>query len=333
MRSREIHLAARPNGEPVPGDFAVVEHELPDPAPGEVLVRNHFMSVDPYMRGRMNDVPSYLPPFQVGQVMDGGAVGEVLHSESPDFATGDHVLHQRGWREFALADARELRKVDATGAPLSAFLGALGMPGLTAYVGLVDIASFQPGEVVFVSGAGGAVGGLAGQFAKLLGASRVIGSAGTDAKVRHVVEELGFDAAFNYREHSVRKQLRELAPDGIDVYFDNVGGDHLEGAIANLRVHGRVALCGAIAEYNATTPSPGPSNLHLVVTRRLTLRGYIIIDHFDRMRAFIDQAGAWFGEGKIQARETIVEGIENAPAAFMGMLRGDNTGKMLVRIS
>jgi NADPH-dependent curcumin reductase CurA len=333
MRTREIHLAARPKGEPVDTDFALVERELPDPAPGQVLVRNRFMSVDPYMRPRMDDVPSYLPPFQVGRVMEGGAVGEVVRSESPRFTEGDHVLDQLGWREHALSDAREFRKLDAQGVSLTAFLGALGMPGLTAYVGLVDIAQFKAGEIVYVSGAAGAIGGLVGQFAKLLGASRVIGSAGSDDKVAHVTAELGFDAAFNYHKASVRSQLRSAAPDGIDVYFDNVGGDHLEAAISSMRTHGRVAMCGAISQYNATTPEPGPRNLPLIIGRRLTLRGYIIIDHFDRMPAFLEQVATWYREGRIHAPETIVDGIENAPAAFLGLLHGENTGKMLVRIS
>jgi NADPH-dependent curcumin reductase CurA len=333
MRSREIHLAARPKGAPLDTDFAIVERELPAPQPGEVLVRNRFMSVDPYMRPRMNDVPSYLPPFQVGQVLEGGAVGEVVASDSPQLNKGDQVLHQLGWREYALGDARQFRKVDSKGVPLTSLLGALGMPGLTAYVGLVDIAQLKTGEAMYVSGAAGAIGGLAGQFARLLGASRVIGSAGSDEKVAHVTGELGFDAAFNYRKESVRSQLRALAPDGIDVYFDNVGGDHLEAAIGNMRTRGRVAMCGAVSQYNATTPDPGPRNLALVITRRLTLRGYIILDHFDRMPGFLEQAALWFREGRIHAPETIVEGIENAPSAFLGLLRGDNTGKMLVRLS
>jgi len=330
---REIHLASRPHGEPTAANFALVERSVPEAGDGEVLVRNHYLSVDPYMRPRMNDVKSYLPPFAVGEVMDGGAVGEVVASRTPEFVPGDTVLHQYGWREYAVAPSGAFRKVDPAVAPEYAYLGVLGMPGLTAYVGITDIATMQPGDVVFVSAAAGAVGGLAGQFAKLLGASRVIGSAGSDEKAAYVVESLGFDAAFNYRSGSVHSLLRDAAPEGINVYFDNVGGDHLEAAISSLRAHGRAALCGAISQYSAVEPPPGPRNMGLVVSRRLSLRGYIIIDHWDRMPAFIEQASAWLREGKLHTRETVVDGIENAPSAFLGLFRGENVGKMVVRIN
>ena len=334
LTGREIHLTSRPHGEPTLENFALVERAIPEAGAGQVLVRNRFISVDPYMRGRMNDAKSYVPPFAVGAPMDGGAVGEVMASQSPDLAPGDTVLHQLGWREFAVADARAFRKVDPSAAPSSAYLGVLGIPGLTAYVGIVDIAAMRAGDVVFVSAAAGAVGSLAGQFAKLLGASKVIGSAGSDEKVGYVISQLGFDTAFNYRSGPVHKQLRSAAPDGIDVYFDNVGGDHLEAAIGSMRTFGRAALCGAIGDYNATEPVPGPRNLPLLaVPRRLTLRGYIILDHFDRMHAFLAQASVWLRQGKIRTRETVIDGIENAPAAFLGLLHGDNVGKMLVRLN
>ncbi|MGC9668368.1 NADP-dependent oxidoreductase [Planosporangium sp. 12N6] len=331
--SREIHLAARPEGWPTAGNFRLVAVPVPEPGPGQVVVRNLVMSVDPYMRGRMNAGESYVPPFRVGEALDGGAVGEVVASASPDLAVGDTVLHGLGWREYALLDAAKARKVDTADVPPSAYLGALGMVGLTAYVGLLDIAAMRPSDTVFVSGAAGAVGSIAGQIAKLRGSPRVIGSAGSAAKVEYLTGTLGFDAAFNYRDAPVADQLRAAAPDGIDAYFDNVGGDHLEAAISVLNPHGRVALCGAISQYNAPEPEPGPRNLFLAVGRRLTLRGFIVGDHADRMPDFLAEAGRWLREGRLRVDETVVEGIENAPDAFLGMLRGANRGKMLVRLT
>jgi NADPH-dependent curcumin reductase CurA len=331
VNSREIHLASRPTGWPTADNFRLVEVEVPEPGPGQVVVRNLVMSVDPAMRGRMNDVKSYVPPFQLDQALDGGAVGEVVASASDTLAVGDTVLHGLGWREYALLDAARTRKVDTSVAPASAYLGVLGMPGQTAYVGVLDVAQLRPGDVVFVSGAAGAVGSLAGQIAKLRGAARVIGSAGSPEKVKHLVEDLGFDAAFNYRDAPVRDQLKQAAPDGIDVYFDNVGGDHLEAALSSLNVHGRVALCGAISQYNATEPT-GPRNLGFAITKRLSLRGFIVFDHNDRRGAFVEEVGGWLREGKVRFDETFVEGIERAPDALLGVLRGDNVGKMLVRL-
>jgi NADPH-dependent curcumin reductase CurA len=329
--AREIHLAARPQGEPKPDDFRVAEVSVGDPGPGELLVRNRWMSVDPYMRGRMNDVASYVQPFALDAPLDGGAVGEVVASGDERFREGQSVLHQLGWREYAVVPADQARPVDTELAPGSAYLGVLGMPGLTAYVGLLDIAALRDGDIVFVSAAAGAVGSLAGQIAKLRG-SRTVGSAGSAEKVAFLKEELGFDAAFNYRDGDVRALLNQAAPDGIDVYFDNVGGDHLEAAIFSMRPYGRTALCGAISLYNATSPPPGPRNLALAIGKRLTLRGYIISDHFDRFPDFVREVGGWLAEGKIRYRETVVEGIEQAPEAFIGLLRGDNTGKMVVRL-
>jgi NADPH-dependent curcumin reductase CurA len=330
-RSREFHLASRPQGEPTLENFELVETDMPAPGDGEVVVRNSFLSVDPYMRGRMNDAKSYLPPFEVGRPMDGGAVGEVVESRAGDLAIGDTVLHMKGWREYATGKAGEFRKVDAALASPSQYLGALGTTGFTAWIGLVDIAQLKEGDVVFVSGAAGAVGSVAGQIAKLRGASVVIGSAGSDEKVCYVLDELGFDAAFNYRTAPLREQLRAAAPGGIDVYFDNVGGDHLEAAIGAFKTYGRAALCGAISQYNNTASPAGPRNMALAVTRRLTLRGYIILDHMARFADFIDEVAPWLAAGRISTRETIVDGIEHAPAAFIGLLRGQNTGKMLVR--
>ena len=331
--SREIHLASRPVGEPTAENFTLVERPVVPPGDKEVLVRNRFLSVDPYMRGRMNDVKSYAPPFQVGEVMDGGAVGEVIASNSPDLAVGDWVLHNLGWREYAVLSSRSVRKVDPTvvSSP-SAYLGILGMVSLTAYVGLLDIAGFQPGDTVFVSGAAGAVGSLVGQFARLRGAARVIGSAGSDDKVTHLTDKLGFDAAFNYKSGRVVDSLRDAAPDGIDVYFDNVGGDHLEAALSVLNLHGRVAVCGMISQYNATEPPAGPRNLALLVTKRLTMRGFLVSDHSDRMGAFLAEVADWVRDGKVTMPETVIDDIENAPTAFLGLLSGRNIGKMIVRL-
>jgi len=290
------------------------------------------MSVDPYMRGRMNDTKSYVPPFQVGQPLEGGAVGHVVASRAEGFAEGDVVLHGLGWREHAVVPAGAARRLDpAQGVPLSVYLGVLGMPGLTAYVGLLDIAAMKEGDAVFVSGAAGAVGSLVGQLARLKGASRVVGSAGSPAKVQYL-KELGFDAAFDYHDGSVTDLLDGVAPEGIDVYFENVGGDHLEAALAALRPYGRVAMCGAISQYNATEPAPGPRNMFQAIGKRLTLRGFIVSDHSQRTPDLIREVGGWVQDGSIRFQETVVDGLEHAPKAFLGLLRGENTGKMVVRL-
>jgi NADPH-dependent curcumin reductase CurA len=310
----------------------VRQADRPELADGQVRVRNLFLSVDPYMRGRMNDAKSYVPPFQLGEPLEGGAIGSVIESRSPDLAEGDLILHMLGWRDEAVLPARHAQKVSAVaGLSPSAYLGVLGMTALTAYVGLLDIAAMKPGDVVFVSGAAGAVGSMAGQFAKLKGASQVIGSAGSDEKVRWL-KEIGFDAAFNYKSAPLLGQLREAAPDGIDVYFDNVGGDHLEASLAVLSTHGRVAMCGAIAHYNATEMAAGPHNLALAIGKRLTLRGFIVSDHRDRMPDMIADVSRWLSEGKLFHTETVVEGLDQAPSAFIDLLRGHNTGKMIVRL-
>ncbi|GAA1896813.1 NADP-dependent oxidoreductase [Streptantibioticus ferralitis] len=331
--SREWHLTARPQGWPKPADFALREAAIPELGPGQVLVRNLYMSVDPYMRGRMNDVKSYAPPYQLDQPMHGGAVGVVIASQAEGLNIGDHVLHGLGWREYAVLDAKHSITVDPEVAPLSSYLGVLGMPGLTAYAGLLRVAAFKEGDAVFVSGAAGAVGSQVGQIARLKGASRVIGSAGSDEKVRVLVEEYGFDAAFNYKSGPVAEQLKKAAPDGIDVYFDNVGGEHLEAAISSLNVHGRAALCGMIAQYNATEPPAAPRNLALVIGKRLRLEGLLVGDHGDLKEQFVEEVGGWIREGKLHYRETVVEGIDNGVEAFLGLLRGENTGKMVVKLA
>lgn len=327
--SREIQLASRPVGEPTAENFRLAEVEVPDPGPGEVLVRNTYMSVDPYMRGRMNDVKSYVPPFQLDEPMQGGAVGEVVASNDEDLAVGDTVVHMSGWREYAVLHGKACKKIPAD--LQTAYLGVLGMPGLTAYVGLLDVGELRDGDIVFVSGAAGAVGSLVGQIAKLRGHT-VIGSAGGPEKCAFVRDELGFDASIDYRKGDLPGQLAEVAPKGIDLYFDNVGGDHLEAAIGHMRVHGRIALCGAISMYNATELPPGPRNMMQVVGRRITLRGFIVTDHADRMADFEREVGAWVRNGDVVVRETVLDGVERAPEAFLGLLRGANVGKMLVKL-
>lgn len=330
--TREIRLASRPTGRPVPENFRLAESPLPELQDGQILVRNLFISVDPYMRGRMNDVKSYSAPFALDAALDGGAVGEVIASRAEGRRVGDAVVHQLGWREYAVLDAAATSVARTDLAPASAFLGALGMTGLTAYAGLLKVAEFKPGDAVFVSGAAGAVGSLVGQIAKAMGASRVIGSAGTPDKVARLLE-LGFDAAFNYNDGPVREQLAKAAgPAGIDVYFDNVGGEHLEAALAVLNVGGRVAMCGAIAQYNATEPAPAPRNLMLAIGKQLTLRGFLVGSYWHLMGEFAEKAAGWLADGSLQYDETVVDGLENAPQAFMDLLEGANTGKMLVRL-
>ena len=329
---REWRLASRPTGWPTPENFELAASEVPELADGQIRVRNEVLSVDPYMRGRMSAAKSYAAPYEVGAAMTGGAVGVVEESRAEGVAVGDHVLHGLGWREVAVLDAKDARVVDTSAAPASSYLGVLGMTGLTAYAGLKRIAELKEGDVVFVSGAAGAVGGAVGQIAKALGASKVIGSAGSAEKVRHLTEDLGFDAAFSYRDRKVSEALRELAPDGIDVYFDNVGGDHLEAAIGSLRLGGRIAVCGMISAYNNTEPAPGPRNLVRLIQTRGRIEGFLVGDHSDLAGEYAEQAATWLADGSLSLRETAVDGFENTVDAFLGVLRGDNTGKMVVGV-
>ena len=335
VTAREVHLVRRPTGMPDPDDFAFVDRDLGEPGEGEVLVANHHFSVDPYMRGRMNDVPSYVAPFALNEAMDGRAVGAVVASRSDDVAVGDLVTSNLAWRTHGIAPAKQVQKVSAPdGVSPSAFLGVLGAPGLTAWVGLLDKAAFREGDAVFVSGAAGAVGSLVGQLARLKGASRVVGSAGSADKVAWLTDELGYDAAFNYKDGPVADQLRDAMPDGLDVYFDNVGADHLEAAIGVANDFARVAACGAIAHYNDTdeNPTPGPANLFQIVKKRLSIQGFIVTDSMNRMRPFLEEVTPWVAEGRVRFAETTVEGIDQAVEAFRGMLRGENTGKMIVKV-
>ncbi|MBD2760511.1 NADP-dependent oxidoreductase [Yimella sp. cx-573] len=331
-QTREIVLASRPNGAPTLDNFRLVERDLPALQDGEILVRNTVMSVDPYMRGRMNDVKSYVPPFQIDQPLDGGAVGTVIASRAEGFAEGDSVLHGLGWRDVAVLPGARASKVDTADFSDSAYLGVLGMPGLTAYAGLMAAAEFKAGDAVFVSGAAGAVGSLVGQIARLSGASRVVGSAGSAEKVERL-KDLGFDAAFNYRDGAVRDLLKQAAPEGIDVYFDNVGADHLEAAISSMKLDGRIAMCGAIAQYNATEPACAPRNLTLLIGKRITMRGFIVSKYNDLQQEFRQTVGPWLADGSITWDETVREGLDNAPQAFIDLLVGANTGKMIVRLA
>ncbi|MFD0638143.1 NADP-dependent oxidoreductase [Catenulispora yoronensis] len=331
--SREWQLTARPVGEPKPTDFRLLRAEVADPGPGQILVRNTWLSVDPYMRGRMDDVPSYIPPFQLNEPMTGGAVGVVVAAgPGSPVPVGATVSHFEAWREYALLDGARVQVLDTSRVPAQAYLGVLGITGLTAYVGLTEIAPVKEGDVVFISGAAGAVGSVAGQIAKKLGAAKVIGSAGGPQKVKRLKDDYGFDAGIDYRAGELVAQLKREAPEGIDVYFDNVGGDHLDAALATMNTFGRIALCGAIAVYNETELPPGPSNLPLAIGKSLNLRGFTIGHHMKTAPEYIGKAAGWLADGSLHADETVVDGIEQALDAFFGVMSGANTGKMLVRL-
>ena len=306
---------------------------MPVPGEGQLLVRNIFMSVDPYMRGRMNDTKSYVPPFQIGEVLVAGAVGQVVASNNPDFAEGDHVVGMLGWENYSLSDGEQLRKIEAGKLPLSYHLGVLGMPGVTAYVGLHKIAGAKAEENVIVSAASGAVGSVVGQLAKIHGC-RVAGCAGSDDKVALLTDELGFDAAFNYRSSkSLTGSMAEVCPEGIDVNFENVGGEIFEAVLWSMRDFGRVALCGMISNYNDEQLQPGPRGMAVIIGRRLRIQGFIVTDHNDVFPEYAAKVTGWLAAGILKYRETIAEGIENAPAAFISMLKGGNTGKQIVQLS
>ena len=329
--SREIRLASRPHGLPTPDNFTLAQMEFGPPQAGQVLVRNHYMSVDPYMRGRMNDGKSYVPCFKLGQPLEGGAVGEVIESRAEGLKPGDGVTSSFGWREYFIASPKELHRVSREIQPLSVYLGALGMTGMTAWAGL-HLVELRAGETIFISGAAGAVGSVAGQLAKLRGC-RVIGSAGSIEKVMFLREECGFDIAFDYKAGSILEQLNLEAPDGIDVYFDNVGGEALEAALSALRVHGRIIACGGISGYNDEKPRPGPTNLFNITTQRLTVKGLMVLDWLDRQAEFETEVGAYFKAGKVKHKETVVKGIDNAVGAFLGLFHGQNVGKMVVELA
>jgi NADPH-dependent curcumin reductase CurA len=330
--SREIRLKSFPVGIPKENDFELVEVPVPDLGENQLLVKNLYMSVDPYMRGRMSDLKSYIPPFQIGQALEGGSVGEVIESNNDQFNPGDIVVSFLGWREYFVSDSIGLTKIDSGNAPVQAYLGTLGMPGLTAYCGLLEIGKPAKGETVFVSAASGAVGSIVSQIAKIKGC-RVVGSAGSDEKVSWLKEEAGVDDAFNYKTAGdLVETVGRLNPTGIDVYYENVGGRHLVAALEHMNTYGRLVMCGMIDQYNATGPSAGPSNLGYVISKQLRMQGFIVMDYMDRMSKFYADMGKWIGEGKIKWKETVMEGIEEAPAAFIGLFKGKNFGKMIVKL-
>lgn len=330
--AREIRLKARPIGLPQLEHFELAAVGLPEPKAGEVLVRNLWLSVDPYMRGRMYDRESYVPPFQIGAALEGGAVGEVIASQNPDFAPGDLVMSMLGWRDAFVAPGAALTKLPRQGPPPQAYLGVLGMTGLTAYAGLLRLGEPKPGETVLVSGAGGAVGQIVCQIAKIKGC-KVAASAGSDEKLRWL-DAAGVDAGVNYKTcGDLTPALRAAAPDGVDVYFDNVGGDHLEAALELAKPFARFVECGMIAGYNDAAPRPGPRNMFYIVTKRIRMQGFIVLDFFDMREAFIKDMSRWIGEGRIRWEETIIDGLENTPSAFLSLFSGANKGKLLVKLS
>jgi NADPH-dependent curcumin reductase CurA len=330
ITSREIHLVSRPQGMPTADNFALVPTELELLPDQQVLVRNLYLSVDPYMRGRMNDGKSYVPSFELNKALDGGAVGEVIESRTDAFKVGDVVTSNCGWREYFMAIPAALHRVNRDRQPASVYLGALGMTGMTAWAGL-NLAEAKAGEIIFISGAAGAVGSVAGQLAKLRGC-QVIGAAGSAEKVRFLEEDCGFDRAFDYKNGAISEQLNQVAPDGIDVYFDNVGGAMLEAALSALRMRGRIIACGSISSYNDLQPQPGPNNLFNMIGKRLTMQGMIVGDWLDQRGEFEQEVGGYFDAGQLKNQETIVEGIDQAVAAFIGLFEGKNTGKMLVKL-
>jgi NADPH-dependent curcumin reductase CurA len=332
--AKRVVLAARPVGEPKLSDFRIEDYPIPTPGEGQVLVRTIWLSLDPYMRGRMSDGPSYATPVPIDGVMEGGTVNEVLASHHPGFAKGDIVLARSGWQTHALSDGKDLRKVDPRLGPISTAVGVLGMPGMTAYAGLLDIGRPQAGETVVVAAASGAVGSAVGQIAKLKGA-RAVGIAGGADKCRYVKQELGFDDCIDHRDPDLAARLKDACPKGIDVYFENVGGAVFEAVFPLLNVFARVPVCGLIAQYNDTqaiVPKWAPSMMRHLLTKRLTIRGFIVSDFAARHADFLRDMSQWVGEGKVKYREFVTEGLDSAPAALIGLLKGANFGKQLVRV-
>ncbi len=334
--NRQIVLAARPRGEPKESDFRLVETTVPEPVAGQMLLRTIFLSLDPYMRGRMNAGPSYAAPVEIDEVMGGGTVCRVEASRIPEFKVGDIVEAYTGWQELAISEGRGVRKLDPSIAPISTALGVLGMPGMTAWTGLMNIGQPKTGETVVVAAASGAVGSVVGQLAKIKGC-RAIGIAGGERKCRYVVDELGLDACIDHRRSDFPDALQAACPDGIDVYFENVGGAVFDAVLPLLNTFARLPICGLIAHYNATELPTGvdrvPLLMRQVLTKRLTLRGFIVFDFANQQPDFLAEVGALVRDGRIKYREDIVDGLENAPRALIGLLRGENFGKLIVRVS
>ncbi len=331
MTNRQFLLRRRPAGNPTADDFEFRSVPVPAGPIDGVLRRTVYLSLDPYMRGRMSDAESYATPVAIGQVMVGQTVSRVIASNNPEFAPGDFVTGYDGWQDYAVSDGATLRKLDPAAAPLTYALGVLGMPGMTAYVGLIDIGQPKAGETVLVSAASGAVGSIVGQIAKIKGC-RAVGVAGSAEKCRYVTDELGFDACVNYKSDTFRADLKAACPNGVDVYFENVGGEVLRAALSQLNVGARIPFCGNIADYNATSSTPGP-NLRPLLVKRAMMKGFIVFDHNDRRPAFLRDVGQWVREGRIKYREDIVDGLEHTPATFMRLFDGRNFGKLIVRVS
>lgn len=337
QQNRRILLASRPHGEPTADNFRLETSDIPQPAAGQLLLRTVYLSLDPYMRGRMSDAPSYAPPVEIGQVMVGGTVSRVVASQHPDFKPGDWVLGYNGWQDYALSDGNGLHNLGAQQTQPSRLLGVLGMPGFTAYMGLLDIGRPQPGETVVVAAASGAVGSVVGQVAKLKGC-RVVGVAGGAEKCRYVVEELGFDACVDHRAADFAEQLAAACPQGIDIYYENVGGAVFDAVMPLLNARARIPVCGIIAHYNATGLPDGPDRLPmlqgLILRKRIRMQGFIIFDDYgSEYGDFLQQMGEWVGQGKIKFREDVVDGLENAPQALIGLLQGKNFGKLVIRVA
>ena len=334
--ARRVVLASRPVGEPKDSDFRLEEFPVPQAEPGQILLRTRWLSLDPYMRGRMSDAPSYARPVGIGEVMEGGTVSEVVHSKADGFAKGDLVVGRTGWQTHALSNGKGLRKIDPNGAPISTALGVLGMPGMTAYVGLLEIGKPQPGETVVVAAASGAVGAVVGQIAKIKGA-RAVGIAGGPEKCRYVVGELGFDACVDHRAPELAERLKAACPKGVDVYFENVGGPVFEAVFPLFNPFARMPVCGLISQYNATSSQQSVLTasqfMRAVLTKRLTIRGFIVSDFASKEADFLRDMSTWVREGKIKYREHVIEGLENAPRGLMGLLRGENFGKAVVRVA
>ncbi len=331
-KHKEIHLKSRPDGMPRLENFTVAEADLPTIRDGEILVKNEWLSVDPYMRGRMKDTKSYVPPFELNEPMDGGCVGRIVESKNSSFSEGDYVVGNQGWREFWKSDGSDALPINVEGAEPQNFLSVLGMTGMTAWVGLTEIGNLKEGETVFVSAASGAVGSIVAQIAKIKNC-KVIASAGSADKIEWLRKNAGVDEAFNYHDvENVSQKVEELAPNGIDLYFDNVGGDHLAAAIDNMNDFGRIVCCGMISGYNDKEPKPGPSNLFKIIGKRIRMQGFIVRDHQDLQEAFVKEMSGWIQSGKIIWEETITEGVENAPEAFLSLFEGDKMGKALVKV-
>ena len=328
--NQQVLLASRPQGAVTEDNFRIVEMLVPAPAAGEVLIRNEWLSLDPYMRGRMNDVKSYVPPVQLGEVMVGQTVGEVVTSNEAAFASGDKVLTQLGWQRYGVAKGKDLTKIDVRRAPASCYLGVIGMPGMTAWFGLFEIGQPKPGETVVVSAASGAVGSVVGQLAKIKGC-HVIGIAGGKTKCDYVVQELGFDACIDYKAGNLLQDLRTQCPDGVDVYFENVGGVILDTLLRVMNLHSRIIICGLIAEYNATEPY-GYKMLRSVLVNRIKMQGMIVFDWKDRYGEALKGLGGYLAEGRLKYRESVIQGLANAPKGLIALLKGENFGKQLVKL-